>query len=302
MTLVVLAAGMGSRYGGMKQIDPIGPNGEFIIDYSCHDAVKAGVDKIVFVIKKENIDIFNSTIGSRVNPYVEVEFVFQEPTDLPEGFNVPEGRVKPWGTAHALLAARNAVKGPFITINADDYYGPDSYKSVVDYLLNTSRDSDIWKFCMSGFRLKNTLTENGSVSRGICETDENGELVSITERTSVYPCGCDAFFEDELGKHFLSGEVFTSMNLFGLTFEFFDYALDTFKSFLHGMKNPLKDEFYLPFAVTSAMKDGLATVNVCPTSEKWYGVTYSADKAFVQASIRKMIEEGKYKTDLWSDL
>ncbi len=302
MTLVILAAGMGSRYGGMKQIDPIGPCGEFIIDYSCHDAVAAGVNKIVFVIKKENLDIFKSTVGERVGRFVDIDFVFQDSSDLPNGYSIPEGRVKPWGTAHALLAARNCVTGPLITINADDYYGPNTYKVVTDYLENNVSSSFPFKFCMAGFRLNNTLTENGSVSRGICETDSYGTLLSITERTAVYPSGNDAYYVENGSKYFLSGDSYASMNLFGLTSEFFDFALKSFEDFLENMKNPQKDEFYLPSAVTSAMKKGIATVTVCPTIEKWYGVTYAADKYYVQSSIKNMISEGKYSIDLWSDL
>jgi NDP-sugar pyrophosphorylase family protein len=302
MTLVILAAGMGSRYGGMKQIDPIGPLGEFIIDYSCHDAVCAGVERIVFVIKKENLEIFRETVGRRVSRFVRCEYVFQDPLDLPEGFVLPEGRVKPWGTAHAVLAARHVVDDPFVTINADDFYGPGSYRTVVSFLGSADRSARPLPFCMAGYMLRNTLTDNGSVSRGICETLPDGTLSSITERTAIYPSGSDAYYVENGERYPLAGSSVASMNLFGLQPEFFDFALDGFRDFLGSMKDPLRDEYYLPFAVTSAMKSGFCTVTVCPTAEKWYGVTYSADKESVQESIRGMIAEGRYSSDLWSDL
>ena len=302
MTLVILAAGMGSRYGGMKQIDPIGPNGEFIIDYSCHDAIKAGFDHIVFVIKKENLDIFRSTVGARVEPHVKVDYVFQDINDLPAGFSVPQGRTKPWGTAHALLAARDVVKDNFATINADDFYGPSSYGIIAGFLKNSEPYSLPMQLCMAGFRLSNTLTENGSVSRGICLSDEKGRLLSITERTSIIGDENGIFFEEDGAKTPLRPDAVASMNLFGLTPAIFEFAQAEFVKFLGGLSNPLKGEFYLPFCVTAAMEQKLAEVKLLTTEERWYGVTYAADKPFVQQSIRNLIVSGVYGENLWSDI
>lgn len=300
MTLVILAAGMGSRFGGMKQITPVGPCGEFIIDYSCYDAIKAGFNKIVFVIKEENLEIFRETVGKRVEPHVEVEYVFQKIEDLPYGFTVPEGRVKPWGTAHAMLAARNAVCTPFATVNADDFYGADTYKIMAEFLSARSAGEKPLRFAMAGYKLSNTLTENGTVSRGICNADENGMLIDITERTAIRPLGVDAEFEDENGNWVpVSGDSISSMNFFGFTPEIFEFAAERFKEFLSNMNNPVKDEFYLPSVASLAMNASLATVKVCPTPSRWYGVTYAQDRAELQGNIEKMIRSGLYPEDLW---
>ncbi len=300
MTLVVLAAGMGSRYGGLKQIDPIGPNGEFIIDYSCYDAIRAGFDKIVFVIKKENFEIFNETVVSRIPSSVEVKCVFQESSDLPSGHTLPEGRVKPWGTAHAVLAARNEVKGHFATINADDFYGYDTFRVLADHFKSTDPHSKPMPCCMVGFKLGNTLTENGTVSRGICEVGKNGFLKSITERTKIRVAGEDAEYEDNGKWHPLSSNSIASMNCYGLTSDIFEKISGDFSEFLSNMSDPLKNEFYLPTAVTNTLVSGAATLKVYETESKWYGVTYAADKEFVKQSISKMIKEGAYPEKLWS--
>ncbi len=297
MTLVILAAGMGSRFGGSKQTTPVGPSGEFIIDYSCCDAIKAGFDKIVFVIKKENLDVFRQSVGGRVEKHVKVEYAFQEITDIPAPFCVPEGRVKPWGTAHALLAARHCVSDPFVTINADDFYGAETYRIMADFLKNTSSG----RYAMAGYRLSNTLTENGTVSRGICNADGNGMLIDITERTSIRPAGNDAEYEDGGEWIPVSGESIASMNFFAFTPEVFDFAAEKFKEFLSSMSDPMKNEFYLPSVASLAMKEGIATVEVCPTPSRWYGVTYAADREGLEKKIREMINDGMYSENVWSN-
>lgn len=298
MTLVILAAGMGSRFGGMKQITPVGPSGEFIIDYSCYDAIKAGFDKIVFVIKKENLEIFRETVGSRVEKHVKVEYAFQEMTDIPAPFSVPEGRVKPWGTGHAMLAARHCVSDPFATINADDFYGAESYRIMAEFLKNTKP----MQFAMAGYKLSNTLTENGTVSRGICNADENGMLIDITERVAIRPAGDDAEFEEDGVWTPVAGDSISSMNFFGFTPEVFDFAEKEFKKFLGNLKDPMKSEFYLPSVASLAMQAGVATVKVCPTPSRWYGVTYAADRAGLEGKIREMIDSGLYSADLWRSI
>ncbi len=302
MTLVILAAGMGSRYGGMKQIDPIGPHGEFIIDYSCYDAIRAGFDRIVFVIKKENLELFRESVGCRVEPYAKVEYAFQDINDLPDGFSVPEDRKKPWGTAHALLSTRGIVDDNFATINADDFYGYEAFAEMASRLREADSTAIPMPICFAAYRLANTLTDNGTVSRGICELGENGELISITERTKIRPLGDDAEYEEDGAWTHLSGDAAASMNFFGFTPAFFPVAADGFKRFLSEMKNPEKDEFYLPLAVTWAQNASLATVTACPTKAKWYGVTYAADKEYVKESIRALIDRGVYAEDLWSGL
>ncbi len=301
MTLLILAAGMGSRYGGMKQIDPVGPSGEFIIDYSCHDAIKAGIDKIVFVIKRENLEIFRSTVGARVEGRADVEYVFQEASDLPEGYSVPQGRVKPWGTAHALLAAKKAINDNFIVINADDFYGAETFATIANYLRDSEPYAIPMRLCMAGYKLCNTLTENGTVSRGICDVDRNGMLGSIVEHTAVRPVsgGAETFVDGEFRP--IAPDSVASMNCFGLTPAIFPFVEEEFVRFLCNMRDPLKDEFYLPFAVGAAQKAGAASVKVCPTEAKWHGVTYSADKPAVKESILALVAAGEYPERLWGD-
>lgn len=302
MTLVILAAGMGSRYGGMKQIDPMGPSGEFIIDYSCFDAIRAGFDKIVFVIKRENLDAFRASVGCRVEPYADVKYVFQDLNDLPEGFTVPAGRVKPWGTAHALLAAKNVVTDNFATINADDFYGFDAFRVIADKLRAADPAASPMPFFMAGYRLNHTLTENGTVSRGICRMNADGTLLDITERTAIRPKGADAeFCENDVWTD-LPGDAVASMNFFGLTPGFFPFIEEQFRVFLAHPADPMKSEFYLPVAVSLAMNAELASVEICRTNAKWYGVTYADDKQKVKASIAALIEKGEYAADLWSAL
>jgi UTP-glucose-1-phosphate uridylyltransferase len=301
MTLVILAAGMGSRYGGLKQIDPITDGGEFIIDFSIFDAVKAGFDKVVFIIKEENYDAFRETVGARVEPYIKVEYAFQALDKIPEGFAIPEGREKPWGTSHALLCAEEFVKDNFAVINADDFYGRDAFIKLAEHLKNidvTSTD-----YCMIGYVLRNTLTENGTVSRGRCETDDKGMLSSITELTKIKTDGSDALYLNDNGEwEALSGDTVVSMNCWGLTPDIFVKMGARFKAFMEALPtsvNPLKQEFYLPFAVEDIMKSGEASVKVYNTDAIWYGVTYKEDKPAVVAGIREMIANGIYPAGLW---
>lgn len=295
MTLVILAAGMGSRFGGMKQIAPVGPTGEFIIDYSCYDAIRAGFDKIVFVIKRENLDIFRETVGHRVERNVKVEYAFQDMTDIPAPFTVPDGRLKPWGTGHALLAARHCVHDSFATINADDFYGAETYRIMADFLKHTKP----MQFAMAGYSLANTLTENGTVSRGICLADQDDMLIEITERTSIRRSGADAEFEEDGRWVRVAGNSIASMNFFGFTPEVFPFAEAEFERFLASLSDPMKSEFYLPSIASLAMQTKKATVKVCPTPSRWYGVTYAADKEGFELKLREMIEAGDYSADLW---
>ena len=298
MTLVVLAAGMGSRYKGLKQIDPISTAGEFIIDFSVFDAIKSGYTKVVFIIKRELYDVFKESIGSRLEKYIKVEYVFQERQFL-DGVDIPAERVKPFGTAHALLACYGVVNEPFTVINADDFYGADAYKCVSEYLNNNPKD-DKCHFCMAGYELKNTLSESGYVSRGECFADENGNLTGIIERTKI--CAKDDGAEYLDGEEWkpISTDTTVSMNFFGFTPEIIEYIKDGFKKFLRDPNTDLlKDEYYLPSAVTQMLNDGLCDIKVLRTNAKWYGVTYPEDKPRVVSEIAKMISSGEYPDGLW---
>lgn len=299
MTLVILAAGMGSRYGGLKQIDPITDNGEFIIDFSIYDAVKAGFDKVVFIIKEENYDAFRETVGARVEPYIKVEYAFQSLDKLPEGFSIPCGRVKPWGTSHALLCAKDCIDDNFAVINSDDFYGRDAFLKLAEHL-RSIKTTDT-NYCMIGYILRNTLTENGTVSRGKCVTTEGGMLDSITELTKIKTDGEDALYQSEDGEWFpLSGDTIVSMNCWGLTPEIFPSLESGFLKFLSGEGGrALKSEYYLPGAVDEMMHDGKCDVKVISTTASWYGVTYSEDKPAVKASLRALMESGEYPEKLW---
>ncbi len=287
ITLVVMAAGMGSRFGGLKQIEPIGKNGEILLDYSVYDAVKAGFNKVVFVIKHAIEADFKAVVGKRIEKMVKTEYVFQETDALPEGFVCPKDRVKPWGTAHAVLCCRDVVKEPFAVINADDYYGKSAFKQTADFLKSNTDD-----YCMTGFRLVNTLTENGYVSRGVCEI-ENGELKSVTERTKIIDC---KYTEDD-GESWtaLPPDTVVSMNLWGFMPDLFDYAADGFKAFLSERINEPKAEYYLPTVVSGLIASGEKRVKVLVAEDKWYGVTYKEDKQSVSDAINKMAEDGLYK-------
>ena len=284
-TLVVMAAGMGSRFGGLKQVEPIGPKGEAILDFSVYDAKKAGFTKVVFVIKHEIEEEFRRLVGSRIEKQIPVSYVFQETDMLPEGFECPSDRVKPWGTGHAVYCCRNEVKTPFAVINADDYYGHNALRQIYEQLRNDSKN-----YCMVGFRLANTLTENGTVSRGVC-TIEDGMLKNIIERTKIADC---RYTED--GEHWtpLPADTVVSMNMWGLNPSVFEHLNADFVSFLNGMTNPLKDEFFIPYVIDNMIHQNGATVKVLKTSEKWYGVTYKDDKQLVVDAMKKLIDGGYY--------
>ena len=297
-----MAAGMGSRYGGLKQIDPVGPSGEIIIDYSLYDAHKAGFDKVVFVIKKEIEKDFTDIIVPRIPSGMEYEFVFQNIDDLPRGYTKPDGRIKPWGTAHAVCAARDVVNSPFVVINADDYYGRDAFRVIYQYL-STAKPKDKYDFTMVAYELGNTLTENGYVSRGVCETDANDMLLSVTEHTHIEKDGDGARYTEDGGETWDELDRYSpvSMNLWGFTREFIDEAWAGFPRFLDRAlsENPLKAEYYLPSVVTELINGDKATVKVLHSADKWYGVTYKEDKSTVMQALKKMHECGVYPQNLW---
>lgn len=300
MTLVILAAGMGSRYGGLKQIDPITDRGEFIIDFSVFDAIRAGFDKIVFVIKEENLEEFKATVGKRFENKISVEYAFQKLDDIPAGFSIPEGRVKPWGTAHALLAARNIVKDNFAVINADDFYGKGAYALIAEHF-SREHSLDVSEYCMVGYRLENTLTENGTVSRGICNVGEDGYLCDVVERTSIRRVGDKAAYEENGVDTLIPLDSIASMNCWGFTPDIFVRVEEGFKKFLGNLcntPNPQKTEYYLPFAVRELMDEGKCVVKVYASDSEWYGVTYHEDKAKVMASIQVLKDRGEYPAAL----
>ncbi len=286
ITLVVMAAGMGSRFGGLKQMEPIGPNGEVILDFSAYDAIKAGFTKIVFVIKHEIEKDFKEIVGNHIAKKVKVEYAFQEVNDLPEGFTCPADRTKPWGTAQAILACKGIVNEPFAVVNADDFYGSSAFRQIADFLREDTTD-----YAMVGFRLVNTLTENGYVSRGICEID-NGILTSVTERTKIMDC---RFTEDD-GKTWepLSSDSVVSMNLWGFRPDLFGYIEEGFKKFLSEKLNVPKSEYYLPSVVSQLIESNIKNVRVLVAEDKWYGVTYKEDKQQVVDAITAMMNNGLY--------
>ena len=300
--LVILAAGMGSRNGGLKQIDPVDAQGHKIIDFSIYDAVRAGFGKVVFIIKKENEKDFRECVGDAVSKHIEVEYVYQELTKVPEGFEIPEGRVKPWGTAHAILCCKDKVKEPFAVINADDYYGRSAYEELYKFL-TTHEDDEKYRYAMVGYELGNTLTENGSVARGVCVSDENGFLKEITERTKIVKTETAAAFTEDDGQTWteLALDVPVSMNMWAFSpsiLNELDAAVESF--FANNVAaNPLKAECFLPIEVDKLLKAGKATVEVLHSSDKWFGVTYKEDKPFVMESIAKLKAEGVYPEVLW---
>lgn len=285
-TLVVMAAGMGSRFGGLKQLEPIGKNGEVILDFSVYDAIKAGFNKVVFVIKHAIEKDFKEVVGNRISEKVKVEYVFQEIDKLPGGYKCPETREKPWGTAHAILCCKDVVHEPFAVVNADDYYGRTAFEKIYEELTKASDD-----YCMVGFRLKNTLTENGYVSRGVCETTD-GTLSSVTEFTKIMDCK----YTDDDGKSWLplDPDKIVSMNLWGFKPDLFGYIEKGFTEFLAKNIDAPKAEYYLPTVVSSLIESGTKKVNVLIAEDKWYGVTYKEDKPMVVASIGELVEKGYY--------
>lgn len=300
--LVVMAAGMGSRYGGLKQLDPVGPHGALIIDYSIFDARRAGFETVIFVIKQELEQEFRAAIGDRLSPFMNVRYAFQNADDLPKGYAVPAGRIKPWGTAQAALAARHLVDGPFAIINADDYYGPEGFRSIYDYL-SAHPDGDMYEYAMVGYLIKNTVTENGHVARGVCVVDEKGYLTNVTERTRIEQDGVGIHYTEDGGTTwtYLDGDTPVSMNLWGFTKSFLTEAWERFPSFLNAAlaENPEKAEFFLPSVVSALIAERKARVKVLTSGDKWYGVTYQADRPTVKAALQAMTDSGLYPEKLW---
>lgn len=304
-TLVVMAAGMGSRYGGLKQIDPVDREGHKIIDYSIYDAWKAGFGKVIFIIKKENEADFREAVGEEIPKKIPVEYAFQSLDDIPEGTEIPEGRKKPWGTAQAVLAARDILDTPFAVINADDFYGREAFVKMCDFL-KSHEDDDKYRYGMVGFILKNTLTENGYVSRGICSVDEDGFLTGVTERTHIERDGEAAKYTEDDGKTYvkLTGEEPVSMNFWGFSLSILSELSRCFEEFMKDLDkkaDPLKAECYLPEVVDSLIREGKATTEVLTSGDRWFGVTYKEDKPVVMSSIQKLKDRGIYPERLFTD-
>ena len=317
--LVIMAAGMGSRYGGLKQIDPVDDKGHIIMDFSIYDARRAGFEEVIFIIKKENEQLFREAIGDRISKTMKVHYVFQEIQDLPDGFKVPEGRMKPWGTGHAVLSARDVIHGPFAVINADDYYGPEAFRLIYDFLTVSNsctekagdrnhgaleeRKQDACtgqpqEYVMAGYLLKNTLTDHGSVARGVCSTDDSGNLLSIVERTKIIRTKDGAAYTEDDGKTWIpvSADSVVSMNMWGFPESFLEELKERFPVFLKKelAENPMKCEFYLPFAVNDVMEEGKARVKVLTVHDVWHGVTYAEDKQEVVDAMRELKDAGVY--------
>lgn len=300
--LVIMAAGLGSRYGGLKQMDPISKEGEIILDFSLYDAYLAGFKKAIFIIKEENEEDFRALIDNRAGKYLEVEYAFQKIDDIPAGFEIPEGRVKPWGTCHAVMSARDLIDGPFAVINADDYYGPGAFQIIYDYL-EQAEDKDKYDFAMVGYDVEKTLTENGTVARGVCQKSEAGYLTDIVERTKIgWHEGQIAFTEDD-GQTWTSVDRGTtvSMNFWGFTKPMMDEIIARFPWFMEKAmrENPLKGEYFLPGVVDYLLEQGKAQVKVLNSHDKWYGVTYKEDKENVVNALQSMKDKGIYPQKLW---
>lgn len=300
-TLLILAAGMGSRYGGLKQIDPMGPAGETVMDYSVFDAIRAGFGKVVFVIRRDFEEQFKAQVGAKFAGKITVEYGFQALDDLPEGFTVPEGRTKPWGTTQAMLAAADLIHEPCVMINADDFYGQDAFASIAKHL--TSAPAMVEgrnQYCMVGFRLNNTLSDHGSVARGVCKVDAAGHLTSVKEMTKIFRTAEGAENREEGAEVVkLTGEEPVSMNFWGFTPEIFPELREAFVAFLKEHGQEQKSECYVPAVVDALIKAGRADVKVLPTTSKWFGVTYPEDKQTVVDSIRTLTEQGDYPSPLW---
>lgn len=301
--LVIMAAGMGSRYGGLKQIDPIDEEGHIIMDFSLYDAKKAGFEKVIFIIKKENEEAFHEVVGDRISKFMEVEYAFQL-SNIPKGFAVPEGRVKPWGTAHAILSCKDLIDGPFAVINADDYYGKNAFELLYQFL-DAHEDGEKYRYAMVGYEIDKTVTDNGHVARGICEVNQNNELMSIHERTQIEKKDGGIAYTENGGESwtFVPSDATVSMNTWGFTKSILAEIEDGFSAFLEDglANNPLKCEYYLPSVVDSLLAQDRATVTVLNSPDQWYGVTYKEDKPSVMAAIRKLKEEGLYPMHLWEE-
>ncbi len=302
-TLLVLAAGMGSRYGGLKQMDPVGPSGETILDYSVYDAIQAGFDKVVFVIRHDFEDAFRKLAAEKYQGRIKVDFAFQDLTDLPGGRTPPEGREKPWGTGHAVRAARDVIDAPFAMINADDFYGRDPYIKLASFLSNLSDSrtpQPVEKICMAGYNISQTLSENGSVARGICEVDADGKLITVVERTKIAQ-EADGLFNTEAdgSKLALRGDEIVSMNFWGFTPALFTHMEEQFGAWLDEHGNELKSEWYIPLVVNTLLDQKKAVVDVLNVDARWFGVTYREDRPATVAEIRKLVDAGVYPENLW---
>lgn len=300
-TLVVMAAGMGSRFGGLKQITPVGPNEEIIIDYSIYDAINAGFGKVIFIIKEEELENFKNSIGKRIEDLIETVYVFQKLDMLPRGYSVPQERSKPWGTAHAIMCCKNYVDTPFLVINADDFYGATTYKIIHDYLIRLKDNKELYQYAMVGFKLENTLSDNGYVARGVCEVDDLGFLREIRERTEIKK------FQEEV-KYRENGEKWVSipessivsMNAWGLTPSIFNELEKKFRIFLEEKQGEiLKAEYFLPTVIDSLIHENKAKVKVLKSEEQWYGVTYKKDRQIINTAILNLVHKGIYPSNLW---
>ena len=302
-TLVIMAAGMGSRYGGLKQIDPIDHDGHIIMDFSLFDAKRAGFEDVIFIIKKQDEDIFKEAIGYRIEKIMNVHYVFQELTNIPQGYSLPEERIKPLGTAHAIYCCKDVIQGPFAVINADDYYGVHAFQTIYDYL-STHQDDDFYRFAMVGYYIEKTLTDNGTVARGVCQTNNNNELTSVTERTKIKAMDHEVVYtEDEQTWHTIPYHTLVSMNLWGFSHHIFDELETGLKAFLNNdlPQQPLKAEYFIPSVVSHCIEENKAKVKVLSTSDQWYGITYRQDKPMITAAIQKMKDEGLYPQKLWEE-
>lgn len=301
MTLVILAAGMGSRYGGMKQIDPINDDGNFIIDFSIYDAIKVGFNKVIFIIKEENLNDFKETIGNRINKYIDVEYAFQKISDVPDWFSVSSNRKKPWGTTQALMSVADIVNEPFAVINSDDFYGREAFEIIAEHLKKyEGKTTGKPQFCMAGYKLKNTVTEHGAVNRGVCNVNEKGHLVNIVETRKIVPIG-NGKAEYPFGNKRIEIDLesVVSMNCWGFTPELFPHLLAEFERFLKNIKDPLKDESYIADVIDTMIKTDACDVIVYNTNASWLGVTYAEDKPAVVKGIKKLISDGIYPEHLW---
>ncbi len=298
-TLLILAAGMGSRYGGLKQLDAMGPAGEAIIEYSVYDAIQAGFGKVVFVIRRDIEQAFKDALGDKFSKHIPVEYVFQELDNLPEGFEVPPDRTKPWGTAHAVLVAADAIKEPFLMINADDFYGREAYETAASFLSSDDIKVTAGTWCLVGYQVKNTLSDHGTVSRGTIQTDENDFLTSIVERTKIGTVDGKIIDTATTPPEELDPNAPVSMNMMGFTPTVFDQCKEYFVEFLQEKGQELKSEFYIPEVMGRAIKEEKATVKLLTSTANWFGVTYKEDKPIVQANIKQLTDDGKYPSPLW---
>ena len=301
-TLIIMAAGMGSRYGGLKQVDRITDTGEIILDFSLYDAMMAGFERVVFVIKEEHRELFRELVDERAGRYMQVEYAYQKLDDIPEGIEIPEGREKPWGTGHAVLACRHLINGPFAVINADDYYGAGGFSDIYEYLTG-NRDGEKYSYCMVGYKLENTVTENGHVARGVCDIDENGYLKQVTERTKIMRKEQGISYTEDDGRTWvkLPDDTVVSMNFWGFSHSMMEELEKGMPEFLDTAlkNNPIKGEYYLPASADRLIREGKATVKVLTSHDKWYGVTYKQDREDVKNALESMKDKGFYPEKLW---